>query len=102
MPVCEAKATWRFSSQVWSTALAPVTLRSERAYRGVFNKAAMGDADNAALIRDQVLHVDIALVGDERGQARGAVFVSDLAQLFFDDCEDALLFCKNIAQILND
>ena len=34
-------------------------------------------------------------------QARGAVLVADFAQLFLDDGEDALLFGKNVAQILD-
>ena len=82
-------------------AFAAATLRSERAHRRPFDEATVRDADNTALIRDQVLHVDIALVRDELGQARRAMLVPQLAQFFLDDGEDALLFGENVAQILD-
>ena len=46
-------------------ALAAAPLRPERADRRPLDEPAVGDADDATLVRDQVLHVDLALVGDE-------------------------------------
>src|ERR1700722_5265172 len=61
----------------------------------------MGDADDAALIRDQVLDVDLSLIRHELRQTRRAVLIADLSQLFFDDGKDALLFRENVAQIFD-
>ena len=57
-------------------AFAAAPLRAKRADRRALDKAAMGDADDAAFVRDQILHVDLAFVRHELGQARGAVLVA--------------------------
>ena len=43
-------------------ALAAAALRAKRAHRGAFDEAAVRDADDAAFVGDQILHVDLALV----------------------------------------
>src|SRR3989338_5662210 len=63
--------------------------------------AGMGDRNNATLVRDQVLHVDFALVGDNLGTARRAVLLLDLRQLLRDDCQN-LLFALDDAVELFD
>ena len=61
----------------------------------------MGNADDAALIGDEVLHVDLSLVRRELRQTGRAVLIANLAQLLFDDGKDALLFRENVAQIFD-
>ncbi len=82
-------------------AFAAAALRAESADRGAFDETAVGDADDAALVRDEILHVDLAFIGNELGQTRGGVLVADLAQLFLDDLKDAHLFRENVAQVLD-
>ena len=82
-------------------AFAAAALGAERADRGPLDEAAVGDADDASLVGDQVLHVDLAFVGDELGQARRGVLVADFAQLFLDDLEDARFLREDVAQILD-
>src|ERR1700730_14850995 len=43
------------------------TLGAKCADRGAFNEAAMGNADNAAFVRDEVFHVDLSLIGCDLG-----------------------------------
>ena len=61
----------------------------------------MRDADDATLVDNKVFDVDLRFVRSNFRQARGAVLVADFAQFFFDDAEDALLFGKNVAQIID-
>ena len=46
-------------------AFAAAPLRAERADRGALDESAVRDADDAALVGDEILHVDLAFVGDE-------------------------------------
>ena len=41
-------------------AFAAAPLRTKRAHRRAFDKTAMGDADDATLVRDEVFHVNLA------------------------------------------
>src|ERR1700737_3115126 len=78
-------------------AFAAAPLRAKCAYRCPFDETAMGDADDAALVGDEIFHIDLPFVGCKFGAPRAAMFVANLAQLFLDDGEDALLFGQNIA-----
>src|SRR6266404_1829159 len=69
--------------------------------RCAFDKTAMGNANDAALICDQVLHVDLGFVRSELGQPRRPMFVANVAQFFFDNREDARFLRKNISQIFD-
>ena len=82
-------------------ALATASLRTKRADGGAFDESAVGNADDASLIPDQIFHCDLALVRHQLSQPRGGVLITNFAQLFFDDGENALLFCQDIAQILD-
>src|SRR5688572_15584621 len=82
-------------------ALAAPALRTERADRSAFDEPAMRDADDASLIGDQVLHVDLALVRNELGKPRRRVLVTNLTQFLFDDLENARFLGENVAQILD-
>ena len=53
-------------------AFAAAALRAECADGGALDEAAVRDADDAAFVGDEILHVDLAFVGHELGQARGA------------------------------
>src|SRR5207247_10262042 len=64
-------------------------------------KTAMRNADDASLVCDEVLHVDLCCVRNDIRQPRRTVSVADFAQFFFDDGENALLFGENVAQILD-
>ena len=44
------------------------SLGAKRAYGRALDKTAVGNADNAALIRDQVFHVDLVFLGHELGE----------------------------------
>ena len=48
-------------------AFAAASLRAKRADRGALDEAAVGDADDAAFVGDEILHVDLAFVGHELG-----------------------------------
>src|SRR5437762_4600127 len=72
-------------------------LRTKRADCRAFDKPAMRDANDAALVRDEVFHVDLSLIRSDFRQARRTVFVTDFAQFLFDDRENALLLGKNVA-----
>ena len=50
-------------------ALAAAALRAKRADGGALDETAVGDADDAAFIGDEILHVDLAFV---RHQLRSA------------------------------
>src|ERR1700757_4722780 len=76
-------------------ALASAALRAKCAHRRALDQPAVGDADDAALIRDEVLHVDLALIRRELRQARRAMLIANFAQFFFDDLKHSLLFGKN-------
>src|SRR5205085_10835164 len=82
-------------------ALAAAALRAERAHRRAFDEAAMRDADDAAFVGDEIFHVNLAFIGDELGQTRRAMLITEFAQLFLHNREDARLFRKNIAQIVD-
>ena len=51
-------------------ALAAAPLRTKRAHGSAFDEASVRDADDAALIGDEVLHVDLAFIRHQLGQAR--------------------------------
>src|SRR6202011_1313499 len=80
---------------------AAAPLRPERAYRGALDKPAVGDADDAALVGDKILHVDVAFIDRELSQSRRAMLIAQVAQLFLDDGENALLLGQNVAQVLD-
>ena len=82
-------------------AFAAPPLRPERAHRGAFDKATVGDADDASLVGDEILHVDLAFIHCELSQPRRTMFIAQLAQLFLDDSENALLLGQNVAQVLD-
>ena len=46
-------------------AFSSAALRAECTDRCAFNKSAVGDADNAPFVRDEILHVDLTFVSDE-------------------------------------
>ena len=54
-----------------------------------------------SFIGDEILHVDLAFVGDQLGQARAGVFLLNLAQLLLDDLENTRFFREDVAQILD-
>src|SRR3954462_308340 len=82
-------------------AFAAAPLGPERADGCPLDEPAVSDADDATLVRDQVLHVDLALVGNELGEPRRGMLVANLAQLFLDDLEDARFLRENVAQIFD-
>ena len=51
-------------------AFAAAALRAKCADRGAFDKPAVRDADDAAFVRDEIFHVDLAFVGHELRQSR--------------------------------
>src|SRR5947209_11378734 len=82
-------------------AFAAAALRPEGADGRPLDEPAVSNAYDAALIRDQVLHVDLALVRDELGQAWAGVLLLQVAQLLFNDFKDTGFFCEDVTQILN-
>lgn len=64
-------------------AFATAPLRAKRAYGRAFDETAMGDADDATLIRNEIFHVDLRLIGRDFRQARRAVFIVNFPELFF-------------------
>src|SRR5437764_811104 len=78
-------------------AFAAAPLCTKRTNGGALNKTAVRDVDDATLIGNEVLHIDLRLIRNDFRQARRTVFVANLAQFLFDDGEDALLFGENIA-----
>src|SRR4029077_18293307 len=82
-------------------ALATTSLRPKRTDRGAFDESAMGDADDAALIPDQIFHRDLTFVRHELSQSGSGVLIANFAQLFLDDGKNALLFCQDVAQVLD-
>src|SRR5256714_792448 len=66
-------------------AFAAAALRAKGADGGPLDEPAVSDADDATLIRDQVLHVDLAFVGNELSQPGRRMLVANFAQLFLDD-----------------
>src|ERR1051326_550056 len=69
-------------------AFASATLRAERAHGRALDKPAVSDADDAAFIRDEIFHVNVALISDELSQPWRAMFIFELAQFLFDDREE--------------
>src|SRR6059058_6049201 len=82
-------------------AFAATSLCTKRANGSAFDKTAMRDADDAALVRDEVFDIDFGCLRNDFRQARRTVFVANFAQFLFDDSENALLFGENVAQILD-
>src|SRR6266480_2042381 len=76
-------------------------LCTKRANGGAFDKTAMRDADDAALVRDEVFDIDFGCLRNDFRQARRTVFVANFAQFLYDDSENALLFGENVSQILD-
>ena len=68
---------------------------------GPFDVAGMRKGDHRALLRDQVLHVDLPFVLHNLGAAGISVFLLNLEQLLFDDRVDLLLAGQNTAQLLD-
>ena len=56
-------------------AFATAALRPKSTHRSPLNKAAVGNANDATLIGNEVLHVDVAFVDRELSQARRTMFV---------------------------
>src|SRR4029077_6126885 len=81
--------------------LASAPLRTKRAHSRAFNKAPMSNADDATLVRDQIFHVDLRLIGRDFRQACRAVFVANFPKLFFDNREDTLLFGQDVAEVFD-
>src|SRR5262245_27823667 len=75
---------------------AAAALGAESTNRSALDKAAMSNADDSALVGDQVFHVDLAFVGDKLSQARAAIFLLNLAQLFLDNLINAALPGQNV------
>ncbi len=82
-------------------ALAAAPLGSKRTDGGALDETAVGDADDAAFVGDEILHVDLALVRNQLRQAGAAVLVANVAQLFLDDLKDARFLGQNVAQVLD-
>src|SRR5947208_9242834 len=82
-------------------AFAATSLCTKRAHGRAFDKAPMRDADDAALVRDEVFHIDLRFSRNDFRQARRTIFVANFAQFLFDNREDALLFGEDILQILD-
>src|SRR5437667_493905 len=82
-------------------AFAATALCAKRADGSALDKTAMRDANDAALVRDEVFHIDLCFVRSDFRQARRTVFVADFAQYLFDDGEDTLLFGENVAQVFD-
>src|SRR5207302_2009871 len=82
-------------------AFAAAALRAKGAYGRALDKTAVGDADDAALVADQILHRDFALVRHQLGQPRGGIFIANLTKFLFDDGENTLLLREDVAQILD-
>src|SRR3954469_2273878 len=78
-------------------AFAAAPLGPERADGCPLDEPAVSDADDATLVRDQVLHVDLALVGDELRQARGSVLLLKITQLLLDDFKHAGFLREDVA-----
>jgi len=81
--------------------LASAPLRTKRTHSRAFDKAPMSNADDATLVYDEILHVDLCLIRSELGQARRTVFVANFTELFFDNREDTLLFGQDVAQVFD-
>src|SRR5206468_3490087 len=88
-----------FARRHSNDSFAAASLRAEGAYRSAFDKPAVGDADDATFVSDQVFHQNLAFVRHQLRQPRGGVFVANFSQLFFDDGENALLFGQDVAQV---
>src|SRR6266513_1719792 len=82
-------------------AFAATALRTKRAHGCSFDKPPVRDADNAALVRNEVFHIDLGLIRNDFRQPRRTILVADFAQFLFDDREDALLFGEDVAQVFN-
>src|SRR5438093_321986 len=82
-------------------ALAAAALRAKGAHSCALDETAVGDADDAAFVGDEILHVDLTFIDRELRQARRTMLVAKFPQLLFDDSENALLLGENVAQILN-
>ena len=68
-----------FASRHPDDAFAAAALRAKGTYGRALDKTAVSDADDAALIADQILHHDFALVRHQLRQPRGGVFIANLA-----------------------
>src|SRR5207249_11841504 len=79
----------------------PTALCTKRANCGAFDKTAISNADDAALVRNEVFHVDLGLIRSVFRKAWRTVSVTDFEQLFSDDRGNALLLAKTVAQILD-
>src|SRR5262245_60972178 len=86
-----------FASRHSDDAFAAAALGTKGAYGGALDKTTVGDADDAALVADQILHRDFALIRHQLRQPRGGILIANLAQFFFDDGENALLFREDVA-----
>ena len=65
--------------------LAAAPLRAVLAGRRALDEAAVRDRDDLALVGEEVLHVDLARVGHDLGQARRGVLGLDRLHLLLDD-----------------
>ena len=63
------------------------------------DEAAVGDRDDLALVGQEVLHVDLARVGHDLGQARGRVLRPDRLDFLLDDRQHAVLVGDDVHQV---
>ena len=63
--------------------------------------AGLGDGDDHLLLGDEVLDVEVALVGHDLGAAVVVVVALDLEQLALDDRVDGVLVAEQLAQLLD-
>ncbi len=82
-------------------ALAAAALRAVFAGGRALDEAAVRDRDDGALVGDEVFHVDLALVGDDLGQARRGVLRLDGQDLLLDDRQHARFTRQDVHQVLD-
>ena len=82
-------------------ALAAAALRAKGADGGAFDEAAVGDADDAAFVGDEILHVDLAFVGHDLVR-RGEPYLSRISRSSFLMIVKTRDFLReDVAQILD-
>ena len=64
---------------------AAAALRSKCTHGRALDESAMRDADDTALVCDEILHVDLGFIRRQFGQAWCSVFVTNFAQFLLDD-----------------
>ena len=64
-------------------AFAAAPLRAKCAHRGALDEAAVRDADDAAFVGDEILHVDLAFVGHELRSGAAVPYLSRISRSSF-------------------